>query len=80
LTIVKYEEFTAAIRDLALVGTAWNLPNRAVLAMGLPNINYTEQTDFASDFDIVTGQYKASSSLTTAIVDPYPGDFYVTAY
>jgi len=80
LTLIKYEEFTAAIRDLALVGTAWNLPNRAVLALGLPNVNYTEQTDFESEFHAVTGNYEASSSLTTAIVDPYPGDFYVTAY
>lgn len=80
LTIIKYDEFTQAIRDLALVGTAWNLPNRAVLALGLPNVNYTEQTDFESEFHPVTGKYEASSSLTTAIVDPYPGDFYVTAY
>lgn len=80
LTLVKYEELSAAIRDLALVGTALNLPNRAVLALGLPNVNYTEQTDFESEFKPVTGNYSASSSLTTAIVDPYPGAFYVTAY
>lgn len=80
ITIVKYEEFTAAIRDLALVGTAWNVPNRAILALGLPNINYVEQGEFNSDFDEVTGNYKASYGLTTAIVDPYPGDFYVLGY
>lgn len=80
LKIVKYDEFTQAIRDLALVSGAWNLPNRAVLALGLPNINYTEQADFASEFHEVTGKWEASSSLTTAIVDPYPGDFYVVAY
>lgn len=80
LTLIKYEELSAGIRDLALVSTALNLPNRAVLALGLPNVNYTEQTDFASSFDEVLGKFKASSSLTTAIVDPYPGDFYVTAY
>ena len=80
ITIIKYEELTAAIHDLALVGAAWNLPNRAVLALGLPNVNYTEQVDFASKFEDVTMEYSASSSLTTALVDPYPGDFYVTAY
>jgi hypothetical protein len=80
ITIVKYEELTAAIRDLALVGAAWNLPNRAVLALGLPNINYVEQGDFQTDFDTVTKMFKASYSLTTAIVDPYPGDFYVLGY
>lgn len=80
IKIVKYQELTAAIRDLALVGSAWNLPNRAVLALGLPNINYIEQGEFASFFDEVTGSFKASYGLTTAIVDPYPGDFYVTAF
>jgi hypothetical protein len=80
IKIVNYPEFTAAIRDLALVGTAWNLPNRAILALGLPNINYVEQGEFASDYDEVTGAYKASYGLTTAIVDPYPGDFYVLGY
>lgn len=80
LKIVKYDEFTAAIRDLALVSGAWNLPNRAILALGLPNINYIEQGEFASDYDEVTGAYKASYGLTTAIVDPYPGDFYVLGY
>lgn len=80
IKIVNYVEFTAAIQDLALVGTAWNLPNRAILALGLPNINYIEQGEFASDYDEVTGAYKASYGLTTAIVDPYPGDFYVLGY
>lgn len=80
LKLVNYPEFTAAIQDLALVGSAWNLPNRAVLALGLPNINYIEQGEFASDYDEVTGAYKASYGLTTAIVDPYPGDFYVLGY
>lgn len=80
LTLVKYEELTAAIHDLALVGTAWNLPNRAVLALGLPNVNYIEQAEFASYYDEVKSNYEASQSLTTALVDPYPGDFYVVAY
>jgi len=80
ITIVKFEELTAAIHDLALVDVAWNLPNRAVLALGLPNINYVEQGEFASFYDEVTANYKASYGLTTAIVDPYPGDFYVLGY
>lgn len=80
IKIVKYDELTQAIRDLALVGTAWNLPNRAVLALGLPNVNYVEQGEFASDYDEVTGSWKASYGLTTALVDPYPGDFYVLGY
>lgn len=80
IKIVKYAELTAAIHDLALVGTAWNLPNRAVLALGLPNVNYVEQGEFATFYDEVTGSWKASYGLTTAIVDPYPGDFYVLGY
>jgi hypothetical protein len=80
IKIVKYEEFTAAIRDLALVGATWNVPNRAILALGLPNVNYVEQGEFATFYDEVTGSWKASYGLTTAIVDPYPGDFYVLAY
>lgn len=80
LQIIRYNELSSAIRDLALVGTAWNLPNRAVLMLGLPNVSYMEQGDFKSDFDEVTSNYKASLSLTTAIVDPYPADFYVIGY
>jgi len=80
IKIVKYDEFTQAIRDLALVGATWNVPNRAILALGLPNVNYVEQGEFASFYDEVTGSYKASYGLTTALVDPYPGAFYVLAY
>lgn len=80
IKIVKYDEFSAAIRDLALVGAAWNLPNRAILALGLPNVNYIEQGEFASDYRETTGAYEASYGLTTALVDPYPGDFYVLGY
>lgn len=80
ITLVKYSELTAAIRDLALVGTAWNVPNRAVLALGLPIVNYTEAGAFEEEFKAVTGQYTASYSLTTAVVDPFPGDFYVLGY
>ena len=80
LMIIKYTELTAGIRDLALVGTAWNMPNRAVLALGLPNVNYIETGVFAEDFNEVTGKYQASYTLSTALVDAYPGDFYVLAY
>ncbi len=80
LTLVKYTELSAAIRDLALVDVAWDLPNRAVLALGLPIVNYLESGSFEEDFKPTTGNYEASYSLTTAIVDPYPGDFYVLGY
>jgi hypothetical protein len=80
LTLIKYNELSAAIRDLALIGTAWNLPNRAVLALGLPIVNYVEQGSFVEEFKPVTGNYTASYGLTTAIVDPFPGDFYVLGY
>ena len=80
LTLIKYDEFSAAIRDLALVGTAWNLPNRAILALGLPIVNYIESGSFEEDFKPTTGAYEASYGLTTAIVEPYPGDFYVVGY
>lgn len=82
LTIVKYEELTQAIQDLAnpLAPNAWNLPNRAVLALGLPNVNYVEQGEFATDYDEVTSMFKASYTLTPALVDSYPPDFYVIAY
>ena len=80
LMLVKYEELTAAIHDLALVGTAWNLPNRAVLALGLPIVNYVESGSFEEDFKATTGNYEASYGITTALVDPYPGDFYVVGY
>jgi hypothetical protein len=80
LTLVKYNELSAAIKDLALVGTAWNLPNRAVLALGLPIVNYIEQGSFEEFFKPTTGNYEASYGLTTAIVDVYPGDFYVIGY
>jgi len=80
IKIVKYTELTAAIHDLALIGTAWNLPNRAVLALGLPNVNYVEQGEFASYYHETTGSFEASYGLTTALVDPYPGDFYVLGY
>lgn len=80
LTLVKYSELTAAIRDLALVGTAWNVPNRAVLALGLPIVNYTESGAFEEEFIPVTGNYRASYSLTTAVVDPFGAAFYVLAY
>lgn len=82
LTLIKYDELTRAIRDLALVPVSltWNLPNRAVLALGLPNVNYIEQGEFAEEFKDVTGNYSASYGLTTAIVDPYPGAFYVVGY
>ena len=80
IKIVKYDELSAAIRDLALVGSAWNLPNRAILALGLPNVNYIEQGEFSSDYKETTGAYEASYGLTTALVDPYPGDFYVLGY
>ena len=82
LTLVKYDELSQAIHDLALipVSLTWNLPNREVLALGLPNVNYIEQGEFAEFYDEVTGSYKASYGLTTALVDPYPGDFYVVGY
>lgn len=80
LTLVKYTELTAAIHDLALVVTAWDLPNRAVLALGLPIVNYVESGSFEEDFKPTTGNYEASYGLTTAIVDPFPGDFYVLGY
>ena len=80
LTLIKYDEFSAAIRDLALVGGAYNLPNRAVLALGLPIVNYIESGSFEEGFKATTGAYEASYGLTTAIVEPYPGDFYVVGY
>ena len=80
LTLIKYDEFSAAIRDLALVGDAWNLPNRAILALGLPIVNYIESGSFEEEFKPTKGAYVASYGLTTAIVEPYPGDFYVVGY
>ena len=80
LTLIKDDEFSAAIRDLALVGTAYNLPNRAILALGLPIVNYIESGSFEEEFKATTGAYQASYTLTTAIVDPFPGDFYVVGY
>lgn len=80
ITIVKYTELSAAIRDLALVGAAWNLPNRAVLALGLPIVNYTQAGSFEEDFEAVTGKYRASYNLTTAVIDPFPAPFYVLGY
>lgn len=80
LKLVRYTELSAAIRDLALVGDAWNIPNRAILMVGLPNVNYTEQGAFEDEFHPVNGKYIASYGLTTALVDPYPADFYVLGY
>lgn len=79
-TLIKYDEFSAAIKDLALVGTAWNLPNRAILMLGLPIVNYIEDAGFEEEFHPVSGKYQASYGLDTAIVEPYPADFYVIAY
>jgi hypothetical protein len=80
LKLIRYDEFSLAIKDLALDGVKWNIPNRAILMVGLPVVNYTEQGAFEEEFKAVTGNYEASYSLTTALVDPYPADFYVLGY
>lgn len=80
---IKYEHFSAAIKDLAVVdvGTIL-LPHRIILTVGLPQLSFPKpiESTFNTDFDEVTKAWKAGTLLTIMHPEAVAGDYYVVAY
>lgn len=80
---IKYEHFSAAIKDLAVVNAGTILlPHRVILTVGLPKLSFPKPIDstFNTDFDEVTKAWKAGTSLTIMQPEAVSGDYYVVAY
>lgn len=80
---VKYEHFSAAIKDFAVVNAGTILlPHRAVLTVGLPQLSFPKPIDstFNTDFNTVTKAWNAGTLLTIMQPEAVAGDYYVVAY
>jgi enamine deaminase RidA (YjgF/YER057c/UK114 family) len=81
--VIKYEHFSAAIRDMAsAVPAALELPHRAVLTVGLPTLSFPVPTEstFTTDFEPVKYAYEAGTLATILHPEAVAGDYYVVAY
>jgi 3-dehydroquinate dehydratase len=80
---IKYEHFTAAIRDLK-PGTAGTilLPHRIVLTVGLPMLSFPKPIDstYSTKFEPVAKSWEAGTILTIMQPEAVSGDYYVVAY
>jgi hypothetical protein len=81
--VIKYQHLSTAIRDLATgENGVWQLPNRAIMTITLPQLSFqkpTEQT-FATQFYEVTKSWEAGTIATVLHPDPVQKDYYVVAY
>jgi len=80
---IKYEHFSAAIKDLAVVNVGTILlPHRAILTVGLPQLSFPKPIDstFKDDFDEVTKAWKAGTLLSIMHPEAVAGDYYVVLY
>lgn len=83
IQVIKYEHFSAAIRDLkpGTVGTLL-LPHRMVLTVGLPQLSFPRpvESSFDTDFDRVSKRWEAGTMLTIMQPEAVSADYYVVAY
>ena len=82
VTVIKYEHFSNAIKDLAApVGTV-KLPNRMILTIGLPMLSFPlpGENTFKSDFNEATRLYTPTTIGTILHPEAVSGDYYVVAY
>jgi len=83
IQVIKYEHFTAAIRDLSVVNAGTiKLPNRMVLTVGLPTLSFPVPTEgtFKTEYNAATRAYTASTLATILHPEAVAGDYYVVAY
>lgn len=81
--VIKYEHFSAAIRDIAsLVPAALNAPHRAILTVGLPTLSFPVPTEstFKTEFYEAKKSYVAGTISTILHPEAVDGDYYVIAY
>lgn len=80
---IKYEHFSAAIRDMkpGTVGTVL-LPHRIILTVGLPTLSFPKPLDttFRSQFYEVSKRWEAGTMLTIMQPEAVAGDYYVVGY
>ena len=80
---IKYEHFSAAIRDLApAVARTVLLPHRIILTVGLPTLSFPKPLDstFRSHFYDVSKRWEAGTMLTMLQPEAVAGDYYVVSY
>lgn len=80
---IKYEHFSAAIKDLAVVNTGTILlPHRVILTVGLPQLSFPRPTDssFRTEFYETSKAWNAGTLLTIMHPEAVAGDYYVVAY
>jgi len=80
---IKYEHFTAAIRDLAVVNAGTILlPHRIILTVGLPMLSFPKpvESSFRTQFYDVSKKWEAGTMLTIMQPEAVSGDYYVVAY
>jgi 3-dehydroquinate dehydratase len=80
---IKYEHFSAAIKDFSTgVADTYLLPHRVILTVGLPVLSFPKPTDtsFRSQFYDVSKRWEASTMLTIMQPEAVAGDYYVIAY
>jgi len=80
---IKYEHFTAAIRDMdsGVPGTLL-LPHRGILTVGLPQLSFPKpiESTFATKFEPVSKGWEAGTILTIMQPEAVAGDYYVVLY
>lgn len=80
---IKYEHFSAAIKDLkpGTVGTLL-LPHRIILTIGLPMLSFPRpvESNFSTTWDATTKKWTAGTMLTIMQPEAVAGDYYVVAY
>lgn len=80
---VKYEHFSAAIKDFAVANAGTILlPHRVILTVGLPQLSFPKpiESTFNTDFNEVTRAWNAGTLLTIMQPEAVAGDYYVVAY
>jgi len=83
IQVIKYEHFSAAIRDFdSGIPAALLNPHRAILTVGLPTLSFPVPTEstFTTKFEPVKYAYEAGTLATILHPEAVSGDYYVVAY
>lgn len=80
---IKYEHFSAAIKDFATgVADTLLLPHRIILTVGLPMLSFPKpvESSFETQFYPVSKRWEAGTMLTIMHPEAVAGDYYSVAY
>lgn len=80
--VIKYQHFSAAIRDIDTGGDSISYPHRAILTATLPQLSFPKPTEdtFSEQFYNARKSWEAGTIATILHPDPVQADWYVVGY